>query len=104
RNHVFGPFLYRNLFALYVNLCIGLALGLLFASLNRTSARRSSRKRSSRRSDDADDSDSVSLLSRPVVLWVSFAVALMVCGVTLSQSRGGLVVLVAAAMACAVIR
>jgi O-antigen ligase len=73
----FGPFICRNHFPFYVNICIGLAAGLLLARRARWRA--------------APD-----LLHDPPALWVGLALALMLAAVVLSLSRGGLI-----ALACA---
>jgi O-antigen ligase/tetratricopeptide (TPR) repeat protein len=88
RTNSFGPFVCRNHFPFYVNICIGLGLGLLLAF-------HASEQRRSRGSLGL-----VGLLQRPRVLWVSAALALMACSAVLSLSRGGTVALVAALVVC----
>ncbi len=84
---VFGPFINRNHFACYVNLCFGLGLGALLAIAaaaaggNRAYA-------------------SPGLLRRPELLWVGSALGLMLAASVLCLSRGGLLSLLAAAVPC----
>jgi O-antigen ligase len=79
----FGPFICRNHFPFYLNLCIGLAIGLLLA-----------RRRNTRAGWGPGD-----LLNDPAALWIIVALALMVASVAFSLSRGGLIAL---AVGCAV--
>jgi O-antigen ligase len=85
---VFGP-LNRNVFATYLNLCIGLGLGVLLAATGPEEAgsRRGAGKLSA-------------LLSRPAVLWTGAALALMVAALALSLSRGGALSFLAAGGVC----
>ncbi|HVX14220.1 MAG TPA: O-antigen ligase family protein [Pirellulales bacterium] len=90
---VFGPFVNRNHFAFYINICIGLAVGLLLLR--------------NRRSDEGpgkEDGDvgsplqaASNLFSDPMSLWIAGALALMFSGVVFSLSRGGFVALLGAA-------
>ncbi len=74
---VFGPFVCRTHFAFYVNICIGLGLGWLFAILAHYRAR-------------GETGFSLGAwFERPAVLWVCVALALMAAGVACSLSRGG---------------
>jgi O-antigen ligase/tetratricopeptide (TPR) repeat protein len=75
---VFGPFISRTHFPFYVNVCVGLGLGLLLAANAHSRGRRS-----------GGGFSPGALLERPVVLWVSVAVAVMAGGVACSLSRGG---------------
>jgi tetratricopeptide (TPR) repeat protein len=108
---VFGPFICRNHFPFYVNCCIGLALGLLVylqtdASGNELherngAGRRHSRRHSSRKSRNREESKQVESSSgvlRVEGLWLALGLAMMLCAVVLSLSRGGIVVLFAAAV------
>jgi O-antigen ligase len=79
----FGPFICRNHFPFYLNLCIGLAIGLLLA-----------RRRNTRAGWGPGD-----LLNDPAALWIIVALGLMVASVAFSLSRGGLIAL---AVGCAV--
>lgn len=75
---VFGPFISRTHFPFYVNVCVGLGLGLLLAASAHSRGRRSE-----------GGFSPGALVERPVVLWVSVAVAVMAGGVACSLSRGG---------------
>ncbi len=81
---VFGPFMYRNHYACYVNLCIGLGLGLLW-----------SRRRSL---------SPLRLLQDPAALWICLALVLMVSSVPFSLSRGGFLALVCGFGVCFLMR
>jgi O-antigen ligase len=80
----FGPFINRNHFAFYVNLCLGLGLGLLAASRDRHA-------REDQRWSPGD------LLQRPAALGIALVLALLAAGVFFSRSRGGFVALLAGA-------
>jgi O-antigen ligase len=91
----FGPFICRNHFPFYVNICIGLGAGLLLA----------------RRHDSAADAESplrswnpLELLRDPAALWIGLALALMVAAVAFSLSRGGLIALACGVGACLLLR
>jgi O-antigen ligase len=89
----FGPFLNKNNFAFYVNLCLGLGVGLLL-STGRTAP---AGARSARgRLDSGGFLSPGDLLGNPKALWVGFALVLMVTGVVFSMSRGGFLALVGA--------
>jgi O-antigen ligase len=90
---VFGPFICRNHFPLYVNMCVGLGIGLLLAT-------RSDRRR--HRTDWVGWL--IDLGNHPATLWIGAALALMVAAVVVSLSRGGMVALAVAAVVCAVVR
>ncbi len=108
---VFGPFICRNHFPFYINCCLGLGLGLLiysqgsdlFASSkleNGVSSRHRHRRstRHSRRRKVAESENSDSRFVRIETLWIGVGMALMISGVLLSLSRGGVVVLFVAAL------
>jgi tetratricopeptide (TPR) repeat protein len=80
---VFGPFICRNHFSFYVNMCTGLGLGLLLSLPARTG--RGQRGR---------------LLQHPLAPWVALALGLCLSGTLFSLSRGGFLALLAAASAC----
>src|SRR5262249_39732783 len=84
---VYGPFICRNHFAFYLNLCIGLGLGLLlsFGGVGRRGGWLEGVRQA---------------LSRPQVLWVGAALALMLASVAFSLSRGGLLSLLGAGGIC----
>jgi O-antigen ligase/tetratricopeptide (TPR) repeat protein len=90
---VFGPFVNRNHFAFYINISLGLALGLLLMR----------GRRSERGPDQVDGGDGRGpaaqrhLFGDPTSLWISGGMALMLSGVVFSLSRGGFVALLGAA-------
>jgi tetratricopeptide (TPR) repeat protein len=93
RGAVFGPFVNRNHFACYVNLCVGLAVGLLLGF-------RSSQDGTSRRNTAVAGSRGAALLLRPQTLAVGLALTLMLASVAICLSRGALVALAAAGLLC----
>jgi O-antigen ligase/tetratricopeptide (TPR) repeat protein len=76
---VFGPFICRNHFAFYVNLCIGLGVGLL---LSRT------------------PQPGLGILRDPAAMWACTGLALMAGAVVFSLSRGGMLALGCGALTC----
>ncbi len=70
---VFGPFICRDHFSFYVNICIGLGLGLLAATGKQKG-----------------------LLQNSRAIWLLSCLALMMTAVSFSLSRGGLLALIAA--------
>jgi O-antigen ligase/tetratricopeptide (TPR) repeat protein len=109
QGQVFGPFICRNHFAFYVNLCIGLGAGLLLASRSLetepTGGRRGAgsykkettgRKRRHARSFEGTSvkrswwSECLDLLQDPRSLWICCALALMLGSTLFCLSRGGL--------------
>jgi O-antigen ligase/tetratricopeptide (TPR) repeat protein len=100
---VYGPFICRNHFPFYVNMCLGLGAGLLLSRTIRGSARQVSRGRSA--SQEGTQAGSLpSLLQDPAALWISLALALMVSSVALSLSRGGFLALIGGFGSCFFIR
>ena len=87
---VFGPFICRNHFPFYVNLCVGLAAGLL-VSLGAPASGGWSRALASPLAD-------------PRRLWIGIALVLMLAAVALSLSRGGFIALAGAAALFLVLR
>ncbi len=87
QGQVFGPFVNRNHFACYVDLCIGLGVGLL---LSRRAGARGARSMPS-------------LLHDPVAPWLCAGLALMAGSVLFSQSRGGMLALAGLVVAGAVL-
>ncbi len=100
RGDAFGPFINRNHFAFYLNLCIGLGVGLL---LGRHSHLGASSQRPSRggRTNFAPPSG---LLHDPPALWLSIALAVMVGSVLFCLSRGGFVALACGGILCLFLR
>ena len=106
---VFGPFLCRNHFPFYLNMCIGLGLGLVF-SLRARALVYSTGIPTSRRSraQAGTQGDLAPPDARPLmlgwswsailhdsrVLWLCFPLTLMVASVVCSLSRGGLLSLI----------
>src|SRR5262249_32992682 len=90
---VYGPFICRNHFPFYVNVCVGLGLGLLLqASTARTGTAAGG---------PAGWQERVAaLLGGPQVLWVGLGLTLMLVAVALSLSRGGVLSLFAATATC----
>ncbi len=118
-NGIFGTFLCRNHFPFYVNMGLGLGLGMFFAVMDRGDDRGRSEERKSRRSrrielafEDAGSEPFPknlilriagwiqALLSNPTALWICAGIALIVCADFLSLSRGGVVALAGASLAC----
>ena len=88
----FGPFICHNHFPDYVNMCIGLGIGLL-----------ASQRRRGQYSTTEEDVSLVQMLRNPRVLWICSALGLMLTAVAFSGSRGGLLALVGAAALCGVL-
>jgi O-antigen ligase len=80
---VFGTFICRNHFPFYINLCIGLGVGLLFATYDTSEGR-------------SWEEVFAAPLHQPAVLWISVALALCIAGVGMSLSRGGIAALLGA--------
>ncbi len=97
---VFGPFINHNHFADYVNLCIGLGIGLLVSHEGRSAADR----RYVSSFDSADKGGALmQLLHSPLALGICAALGFMVSAVAFSRSRGGLLALLGAAVICGVL-
>jgi tetratricopeptide (TPR) repeat protein len=116
---VFGPFICRSHFAFYVNICIGLGVGVLlrlpavFAHAAQPGPTKNGHVRSRKHPhrpalapaphEEAppEPLSMATLLQRPVVLWVCLALALTVAAVVLCLSRGGYLALLGAALVSA---
>jgi O-antigen ligase/tetratricopeptide (TPR) repeat protein len=95
---VFGPFVNRNHFACYMNLCIGLGVGLL---LTRRALGQQHRRGGGAPNAGADGKFALQdLFQDPVALWASVALAIMVSSVLFSMSRGGFLALISGALVC----
>jgi tetratricopeptide (TPR) repeat protein len=117
---VFGPFINRNHFATYVNMCLGLGLGFVLCRGKRPAIdyrrQRSSRPYANRAKppwflpdppffnydrlrEELDDllEPVYEMLQQPRTLWIIFPISLMLAGVVMSASRGGLLSLFLAA-------
>jgi O-antigen ligase len=93
---VFGPFICRNHFSFYVNVCAGLAVGLLL-SFGAAGPRRNNGR-------EASWHDSFSAFLRdPRRLWVGIALVLMLSAVAVSLSRGGFMALAGASILCLIL-
>src|SRR5262249_48935063 len=94
-----GPFICRNHYASYINLCLGLGVGLLLSVSLRK--RRSSWRPESRRFRWPGLQQ---LVHDPRALWIAAGLALMLSSVVVSLSGGGVLALVAGALVCLAIR
>jgi O-antigen ligase/tetratricopeptide (TPR) repeat protein len=84
---VFGPFVCKNHFPFYVNVCFGLGVGLLLGSRPFRKTRRSW-------------AEVLAELGRhPAALWLIAALGLMLAATVYSLSRGGMIALTGAAIA-----
>jgi O-antigen ligase/tetratricopeptide (TPR) repeat protein len=83
---VFGPFVYRNHYAAYTNLCLGLGVGLLLAMVQK-------RDRVPARGDPAPGFARLVPELSPTLAWLTLALALMLGGLVCSLSRGGVAAL-----------
>jgi tetratricopeptide (TPR) repeat protein len=117
---VFGPFVCRNHFAFYLNLCVGLGVGLLLVSRCHPSERTQVKRNLSASARlpkpglgghaalqqltcteaSAWSEGARSLLQHPPTLWITVALALMISSVVVCASRGGIVALVSGAVLC----
>jgi O-antigen ligase/tetratricopeptide (TPR) repeat protein len=100
----FGPFINKNHFAFYVNVCAALGCGLLLSRIavrGRPSVRQTPRRAIGAGSHARHDRGGGSIPSRgalgpvldPTVLGIIFALGLMISSVLLSLSRGGFMAL-----------
>lgn len=104
----YGPFINRNHFAFYVNVCFGLGLGLLLNRIAHRSGRRSASGQLGgggrlRRLSEWLRSRSRILLD-PVTLSLSFALVILLSSVLFCLSRGGYLALAGAALALLLVR
>jgi hypothetical protein len=92
----FGPFVCRNHFPFYVNLCLGLGLGVLLALLQSSRAeQRGAGARSSAWIGPLEN-----LLARPPAVWTAAGLSLLLIATFFSLSRGGLLAAAGAAVVC----
>ena len=89
----FGPFINKNDFPYYVNMCIGLGIGLLMGQDRRGRSLESSEHNGSL----------IQTWQNPRLLWICAALGLMVSAVAFSRSRGGLLALLGAALICGIL-
>lgn len=99
RSDVFGPFICRNHFAYYANICIGFTISLLLLGSRTESDRRARKtyKSAALEEQTADEEATLSILGilhSPLQLWLSVAIAAIIAGLLCSMSRGGVVALV----------
>jgi O-antigen ligase/tetratricopeptide (TPR) repeat protein len=93
----FGPFINRNHFAFYTNVCVGLGAGLLLGRIAARAPGRTggcglpTRREGQRRASWSSLLSGV--LLDPALLGMTFALALMISGVVFCLSRGGFVAL-----------
>ena len=124
KGSVFGPFINKNHFAFYINLCIGLGVGLLLSKYRGRPVARDPRTgyhynpgHSTEPARSVGDSEPPlgwagranlgglsRLLNRPDIIWLSVMLAIMVSAVALSLSRGGVLALVGATLCCFALR
>ncbi len=98
QGQVFGPFVNRNHFAMYNNLCFGLGLGLLFSRQFRLRGEPSSR--SAARNHSPAMRTVLSIFQDSRTMWITVALGLMLSATLFSLSRGGFLAAVAAAVIC----
>jgi O-antigen ligase len=98
----FGPFLCRNHFPFYINLCVGLGVGLLL-SIQATEHRHRERNIGDR-SSPGHAAALLAWLQSPGILWTVGALAMMLSSVAVSLSRGGMLSVLAGAAVCLSIR
>lgn len=96
---VFGPFVHRNHFAFYMNMCIGLAAGQL---LNRYY--RLARDHRGGRAGRGRSRPARRLLLDPELLGMGYALALMVSSVLFCLSRGGFLAMLGGSIVCMAIQ
>jgi O-antigen ligase/tetratricopeptide (TPR) repeat protein len=106
---VFGPFICRNHFPYYVNVCLGLGAGLLIrpGAGGRAGFRSPSLPETSngwQRTRLACGNALSELLAEPWALWAVLGLAVMLAGVAFSLSRGGLLALLGGVFVCLAIR
>lgn len=86
---VFGPFVCRNHFAFYLNLCVGLGVGLLLVS-----------RYTGTDGAQGEQDGPRNLLHHPRTLWIIAALSLMISSVIVCASRGGIVAWVGGWVIC----
>lgn len=107
----FGPFVNRNHFAFYMNICVGLSLGLLLYVTAKASQARfpvdgygesggDRYRRARRRTGGAWHAGAAQLLQNPRTLWIMLALVLMIATVVMCLSRGGVLALIAGSAVC----
>ncbi len=89
RGQVFGPFICRNHFAYYANLCLGLTVGLLLGTRYFLTASPGSRGRRCAAWRE--------LFRDPRVLWLGAGLAILLAGLFACLSRGGVLGAIAGA-------
>lgn len=117
-NNLFGPFICRDHYPFYLNMCIGMGIGLLLsvgsARSGRAHRHRSSRHGSHHRDNRPEESrgpdvgnwigSAADILQSPKVMWISLALALMISSVVFCLSRGGVVSLAGSLLVLLVLR
>ncbi len=110
---VFGPFINRNHFAFYMNICIGLSLGLLLhvtASISQVHIPANAYGEMGRAADYSRSRHGPprlswharigQLLQNPRTLWIVLALVLMLATDVMCLSRGGVLALIAGSAVC----
>jgi len=98
---VFGPFICRNHFAFYMNLCVGLGVGWLLAS---TRQRQHSRPSDWEATEERWYLAAVRYFNHPLSLYLIAALALMISSVAFCLSRGGVLALLGSGLVTLLIR
>jgi O-antigen ligase len=93
---VFGPFIYPNHFACYMNLCLALGAGILLSAGGGNQRTEDGGRRTGRSGSGAAAFSPFDVLRSPAQAWASLAVALMLAGLVCSTSRGGVAALAVA--------
>jgi O-antigen ligase/tetratricopeptide (TPR) repeat protein len=106
---IFGPFINRNHFAGYLNLCIALGAGLLLLTgPSELDKRRTIIRKPNAPQEQVEEEGVVfsplAVLHSPPQLWTSAALALMFAGLVCSLSRGGVAALLVALTVTLVLR
>ena len=91
---VFGPFVCRNHFPYYANLCFGLGGGLLLSRITAEPRRHGTGKQEISTAPSQRAFSLTGLLQEPQDLWIALALILIAAGVVFSASRGGLLAFV----------
>ncbi len=106
----FGPFLNRNHFAFYANLCLGLGFAVMSLDSQSKAARYriDAQRRGSSRGNTKDRlvgsiSDLFTILQNPRSFWVLALGLVIITAILLTQSRGGYLAIVAGAITCFVV-
>jgi O-antigen ligase/tetratricopeptide (TPR) repeat protein len=94
----FGPFINRNHFAMYVNCCVCLGMGLFLANLQRARGEYAAEQRNRFSPTQYFTNPLTDILHHPSAAWVLVPIAVGITGVLASLSRGGMLALALAAV------